>query len=212
MIAKLFSLAVLSAAGFGNPGDKNTINTIELGSVCPMQTASMKNVDGTSLVLGRNKQENGLLVVFSCNTCPFVIGDGGESQGWEGRYNTVHEWAKRAKVGMVLINSNQAKRDNGDGFDDMVKRANEKGYTMPYLLDEGSELANAFGAKTTPHVFLFDKELKLVYRGSIDDNVKSASDVKESYLEVALRALSSGQTIKTNDTRPVGCSIKRKAS
>jgi len=204
-------MAALSVLGFKG-GDNNTVTTIELGTACPMADTKMKNIDGEMKTLSSVKQDNGLLVVFSCNTCPFVIGDGGDSEGWEGRYNTVHEWAKRARVGMALVNSNHAKRDNGDGFDDMVKRAKEKGFKMPYLPDENSALANAFGAKTTPHVFLFDKNMKLVYRGAIDDNVKSASSVKEQYLEEALRAVSSGQTVKVNDTRPVGCSIKRKAS
>jgi thioredoxin-related protein len=91
----------------------------------------------------------------------------------------------------------------------MVKRTKEKGFKMPYLLDEKSSLANAFGAKTTPHVFLFDHNMKLVYRGAIDDNVNSASAVKTKYLENAMNALSAGKTIEVNDTRPVGCSIKR---
>lgn len=211
MIVKIFSLAALSALGLKG-GDKTTITTIELGTKCPMADTQMKNIDGNMKTLNSIKTENGLLVVFSCNTCPFVIGDGGDSEGWEGRYNGVHQMAEKSKVGMVLINSNHAKRDNGDGFEDMVARAKEKGFKMPYLLDESSALANAFGAKTTPHVFLFDKNMKLVYRGAIDDNVKTASAVKEKYLENALTALSNGKKISTNDTKPVGCSIKRKAS
>lgn len=203
-------LAITCIAGLAFiPG--NEIKTIENGTRCPMADTKMKGVDGSMKSLNEFKSTNGLLVVFSCNTCPFVIGNGEDSEGWDGRYNGVYDKATAAKVGMVLVNSNHAKRGNGDGMDDMVARAKEKGFKMPYVLDEESALANAFGAKTTPHVFLFDKNMKLVYRGAIDDNVKSAKDVKEKYLEMALEALSKGKKIKNNDTKPVGCSIKRVA-
>lgn len=187
------------------------LKTIELGTDCPMSDVKMKNIAGAESSLNDLKQANGLLVVFSCNTCPFVIGDGEGSEGWEGRYNKVNEIAKANQVGMVLVNSNHAKREKGDGMDDMIKRAKEKVYTMHYVLDEGSSLANAFGARTTPHVFLFDKNMKLVYRGAIDDNVKSASAVRANYLERAIQALAAGKRIKMNDTKAVGCSIKRVA-
>lgn len=126
-------------------------------------------------------------------------------------YNQVYDKAQASKVGMVLVNSNHAKRDKGDSFDDMVARTKAKGFKMDYVLDEESALANAFGAKTTPHVFLLDKNMKLVYRGSIDDNVKSATAVKEKYLDIALTNLAKGEKIKNSDTKPVGCSIKRLA-
>jgi thioredoxin-related protein len=189
--------------------DKKEIKTIELGTVCPLPEVKMKLTDGSEKSLYDLKQSNGLLVVFSCNTCPFVIGNGQDSEGWDKRYNAVNETAIKNKVGMVLLNSNHAKRTNGDGFDDMVERVKEMGFTMPYALDEESQLADAFGARTTPHVFLFDKNMKLVYRGSIDDNVKKATDVKEKYLEKALIALGTGKKIKLSDTKAVGCSIKR---
>src|ERR1051325_7440004 len=133
------------------------IKTIENGSACPMADAKMKGTDGSEKSLSDIKSTNGLLVVFSCNTCPFVIGNGEDSEGWDGRYNAVYDKAVQAKVGMVLVNSNHAKRGNGDSMEDMIARVKKKGFKMPYVLDEESALANAFGAKTTPHVFLFDK-------------------------------------------------------
>lgn len=211
MIAKAFSILAISAFGFTLAGDKTDITTIGLGTACPMADTKMKNIDNSEKSLSDIKKDNGLLVVFSCNTCPFVIGDGGESEGWETRYGGLHRFSENHKVGMVLVNSNHAKRDNGDGLTEMERRAKSKNWTMPYLLDEESALANAFGAKTTPHVFLFDKNMKLVYRGAIDDNVKSAREVKEKYLEDAITAMSAGKTIKVNETKPMGCSIKRKA-
>lgn len=206
---KTFFLLLAGACIGLNFIENQEVKTIELGATCPMQDAKMKGVDGKTVTLHDLQKENGLLVVFSCNTCPFVIGDGNGSEGWDGRYNQVNTVATNAKVGMVLVNSNHAKRDKGDGFDDMVTRHSEKGFTMPYVVDEESALANSFGAKTTPHVFLFDKDMKLVYRGAIDDNVKSPASVKEKYVEDALKSLSQGARIKTPDTKAIGCSIKR---
>ena len=109
-----------------------------------------------------------------------------------------------------MINSNEAKREGDDSMEAMREHANEKGYPdIPYLLDRNSELANAFGAKTTPHVFLFDSNMNLVYEGAIDDNHKSKSEVKTAYLNNALLNLRAGKEIDPNDTKAIGCSIKR---
>ena len=85
----------------------------------------------------------------------------------------------------------------------------ENGYTMKYVVDENHVLADALGALTTPHVYLFDEDMKLVYKGAIDDNVNDASEVKEHYLQDAIKNLMSGKTIDPNSTRQLGCSIKR---
>lgn len=181
--------------------------TIALGTKAPMANEKMKAVVGDAVSLNDLKKENGLLVVFSCNTCPFVVG--GMGDGWEGRYNEVNKIAGDNNIGMVLVNSNEAKRTKGDSFDNMVTRANEQKLESNYVIDTESKLANAFGARTTPHVFLFDKDMKLVYTGAIDDNVKNAKEVKEFYTKDALTSLGKGEKIKTNKTRNVGCSIKR---
>ena len=180
-----------------------------IGEKAPMVTAPMMNIDGQPQTLLNLKGENGLLVIFSCNTCPFVVGNGAKTEGWEGRYNGLAELAESLNIGMVLINSNEAKRDGDDSFTEMKNHAKEAGYTMPYLVDEGSKLANACGARTTPHVFLYNGNLELAYRGSIDDNVNSASEVKEKYLEMAMNRLAEAKKIKTTETKAVGCSIKR---
>jgi hypothetical protein len=149
------------------------------------------------------------LVIFSCNTCPFVVGNGAKTEGWEGRYNGLAELAESLNIGMVLVNSNEAKRDGDDSFTEMKNHAKEAGYTMPYLVDEGSKLANACGARTTPHVYLYNSKLELAYRGSIDDNVNRAAEVKERYLEMAMTRMAEAKKIKTSETKAVGCSIKR---
>jgi hypothetical protein len=182
---------------------------LAIGEVAPMPDAPMMGVDGQKQSLNSLKQENGLLLIFSCNTCPFVVGNGTKTEGWEGRYNNLAAFAEERQVGTVLVNSNEAKREGDDSFTAMRKHATEAGYTMPYLVDEGSKLANNVGARTTPHIYLFDGDMTLVYRGSIDDNVSRAEDVKERYLENALERLSAGKKIKVAETKAVGCSIKR---
>lgn len=184
--------------------------TLAIGAVAPKADLKMELTNGKSISLKEVKMNNGLLVVFSCNTCPFVIGAEGYGVGWEGRYVDVQKAAEKAGVGMVLVNSNEAKRDKGDGMADMKQRAKEKGFeSIMYALDKNSELANAFGARTTPHVFLFDKDMKLVYRGAIDDSNEGPEKVTKHYLKDALNSLSTGKKIDPAETKSVGCSIKR---
>ena len=92
----------------------------------------------------------------------------------------------------------------------MQEQAKEKNYNFYYVVDEDSKIANAYGGQTTPHVFLFDGDMNLVYKGAIDDNYKSAGDVKQAYVKDAIVSLAKGEKIKIAETRPLGCSIKRK--
>jgi len=152
-------------------------------------------------ILKENKLEKGLLIIFTCNTCPFVVGTP-DFPGWERQYNTLFDQAVKRNVGFVLVNSNERNRQLGisegvDSENQMRKHAEEKGYQMPYLLDEKSVLANAFGVKTTPHVFLFNEELKLVYSGSIDNIWDNKRKEEIPYLINAINALSQGKKNKT---------------
>ena len=183
---------------------------LEIGATIPSSEKKMLNIDDKEYSFDDLKKENGLLIIFSCNTCPFVIGNGSKSEGWENRYLELGDISKDLKVGMVLVNSNAAKRDDGDSFSDMQNHYKQKGYNSYYVIDPNSEMADAFGALTTPHVYLFDNNMKLVYRGAIDDNVKKSSDVKEFYLQDALNNMVAGKTIEPQITRQLGCSIKRK--
>lgn len=180
-----------------------------IGETVPMPNAPMMGVDGQQHTLTSLKGDNGLLVVFSCNTCPFVVGNGTKTEGWEGRYNGLSELAESLNIGMVLVNSNEAKREGDDSFVAMKRHAAQAGYTMPYVMDEGSKLANACGARTTPHVYFYNKDMTLAYRGSIDDNVNRAEEVEEHYLSVAMTRMAEGKKIKIQETKAVGCSIKR---
>lgn len=185
---------------------------LAIGEKAPMSTSPLLGVDGTSHTLLNLKGDNGLLVIFSCNTCPFVVGNGAKTEGWEGRYNGLAELAESLKIGMVLVNSNEAKREGDDSFTAMKNHARDAEYAMPYVVDEGSKLANACGARTTPHVYLFDSNLELAYRGSIDDNVNRSEEVTERYVEMAMTRMAEGKKIKTAETKAVGCSIKRVAN
>jgi len=187
----------------------NEIKELELGADAPLVQNDFRNIDGKKIKLASLKKENGLVLVFSCNTCPFVVGSSSFG-GWEKSYNEYAAFAAQKGFGFVLVNANEAKREAGDSFKDMQKRAEEKGYTMPYLLDDKSELANAFGAKTTPHVFVLDKDMKLAYKGSLDNSWDSKKEKHEAYLNEALNDLALGTAVRQASTAPRGCSIKRK--
>lgn len=203
----LLSITIAAIVFFAfRPAD---IVTIAIGDAAPKADSKMNTVQGNDVSLNELKKSNGLLVIFSCNGCPFVVGGEG-SEGWEGRYKELSTLASGGNIGMVLINSNEGKRSNGDSMADMKAHAKEAGYSdIIYALDSGSEMANAFGGRTTPHVFLFNKDMKLVYKGAIDDNVESAAKVTKPYLKNALTNLSKGIAINPADTKPIGCSIKR---
>lgn len=211
MKKSVFIAAALIAAFIGSAFmmADGEIESLAIGSRAPLLKYKMEDVNGNKHSLTSLVQENGVLVVFSCNTCPFVVGREGKSEGWEGRYNEVYNVAKEAKVGMVLVNSNEAKRGGDDSMDEMKMHSKTQGYMMPYVVDKDHQLADAFGARTTPHVFLFDSELKLVYKGAIDDNVDNGKEVKEHYLMDALNALRDGEAVSMSESKPLGCSIKR---
>lgn len=199
------SFAILSASFM----TAQTSETLNIGAVAPASDVKMTDISGAQYSLADLKNSGGLLVVFSCNGCPFVVGSEG-SEGWEGRYDGLREIAEANNIGMALINSNEAKRDKGDDIKSMKTRAEEHGFSKcKYLLDVNSTVANAFFARTTPHVYLFDGNMKLVYKGAIDDNVDDSKKVKEPYLKNAMENLASGKKIKPAETKPVGCSIKR---
>ena len=176
--------------------------TLTIGQKMPMESTKMFDISEKFMTLNENVKDNGILVVFTSNSCPFVV-------MWEDRYKLLEEKCLNSGMGMVYINSNQAKRDGDDSFEKMKNHSRKMGYSFPYLIDEKSKLANAFGAKTTPHVFLFNDERKLVYKGAIDDNYKSINDVTEKYLLDALQEVSNQKSVTISKTKAVGCSIKR---
>jgi hypothetical protein len=205
----ILSLMLVIAFSNASVWAQGSSETLTIGSTAPMADLKIKDISGTELCLNDINGKGGLLVVFSCNGCPFVVGSEG-SEGWEGRYEELRSLAESKGIGMALINSNEAKREKGDDLKSMQERAAQHGFNKcKYLLDVNSKLANAFYARTTPHVYLFDSNMKLVYKGAIDDNVDDSKAVKEPYLKNAINQLAAGKKIKPEETKPVGCSIKR---
>lgn len=205
-----FILAALACGSLLSVSAQSTeLNELNPGDKAPSADLKMTNIDGQDWSLIDLAGENGVLVMFSCNTCPFVVGREGKSEGWEGRYNEVAAVARENGIGSVLVNSNEAKRKGDDSLEEMKLHALEAGYIMPYVVDTNHKLADAFGARTTPHVYLFDKDLRLVYKGAIDDNVNAASEVEETYLKDAIGRMAEGKKVKPAVTKAIGCSIKR---
>jgi peroxiredoxin len=168
---------------------------------------SLKNTDGKMVSLAQYKTAKGFIVVFTCNHCPFA-------KAYEERIIALDK--KYASLGypVVAINPNDAKAEPEDSFENMVARAKEKNYPFPYLLDETQEIAKAYGAKRTPHIYILNKDeksgLKVMYIGAIDDNFDDATAVKAKYAEDALQALLNGQQPTTTTTKAIGCGIKWK--
>ena len=201
----LIAVIILTAtiiAGFALKGPLN-IETLAIGSKAPLTSEKLAYPDSKKTTsLESLKGENGLLVVFSCNTCPFVI-------AWEDRYNELNELAEENGIKMVLVNSNEAKRSGDDAPGKMIEHARKNNYSMPYVIDNNHKIADAWGAKTTPHVFLFDKDFTLVYEGAIDDNYKDKNAVENTYCNDALNELGAGEEISVKTSPAKGCSIKR---
>ncbi|HQV37736.1 MAG: thioredoxin family protein [Flavobacteriales bacterium] len=204
MLLKILALTAFTGIAF----TATDLPDLTIGTAAPAMDVKLKDVIGGERSLKDIAGENGLLVIFSCNTCPFVIGSEG-SEGWQDRYGALAKGCAAKKIGFALVNSNDAKRDDGDSYTDMQHQYKEHNYGGSYLLDQGHALADAFGARTTPHVFLFDKDMKLVYKGAIDDNVKSADGVKEPWLRNAITAVVEGRAPEPATTRNIGCSVKR---
>ena len=177
--------------------------TLEIDQKMPVQNYKVKSINGDFISLNDNIKKNGILVVFTSNKCPFVV-------MWEDRYKLIEDECIKSDIGMVYINSNEARRDGDDSIDKMKEHSRKMGYKYPYLIDRNSKIANSFGAKTTPHIFLFNKNKKLVYKGAIDDNYQSIKNVKEKYLINAITQLNNNEEIKIKTTKAIGCSIKRK--
>lgn len=183
------------------PAENNFTDRLEIGAKAPLTDVEVQDVSGEVLTLEEVAKENGLLVNFSCNTCPWV-------GAWEDRYNPIAELAEKNGIGVIALNPNTAIRDGGESMQDMQERAEASNYQFYYALDENSRLAEAFGATRTPDIFLFNSDMELVYTGAIDDNAKSAEDVDEKYLENAINNMVAGKEISPKTTKALGCTIK----
>ena len=175
---------------------------LPIGSSIPKAEIKMKDISGTEVSLNDAKKSNGLLVMFSCNTCPVV-------QGYQSRINEVCKYAKANNFGVILLNPNEAYRSKGDSYEDMKSYAGKEDFSWYYVVDKNSVMADAFGANRTPEVFLFDKNSKLAYHGAIDNNPGDAEGATRLHLKQAMKELLSDQQVTQQESKSVGCTIKR---
>ncbi len=173
---------------------------LALGSMAP--DFQLKGVDGKTHSLKSFADRKGLAIVFSCNHCPYV-------QAYEARMVQLQRDYLPNGVSLVAINSNDDTGYPEDSFENMITRSKNKGFNFPYLRDETQEIARKYGAICTPHIFLFNQQRVLSYKGRIDDN-RNPTDVKSHDLRNAIDAVLSGKTPAVQETRPFGCSIKWK--
>lgn len=174
---------------------------LPIGAALPKADKELMDVSGKKVTLRDAKRKAGLLVMFSCNTCPYVIKN-------QSRTKDIAAYALKNNIGVVLINSNEAQRSDADSYKAMQDYATAQEYSWAYVVDEKSEIADAFGATRTPENFLFDGKGKLVYHGAIDDNPEQAS-VSRHHLKTALDEMLGGKDISVKTSRSVGCAIKR---
>ncbi len=179
-----------------------SVNALSLGSDIPTSVSAVEMIgaDGSKVTLEKIKSAKGTLVFFTCNHCPY-------SKAWEDRYSKFGNDVKAKGLGVVAVNPNNPAKQSEDSLENMKKKAARLKMSFPYVVDEGSKLAKAFGAEKTPEFFLFDAKGKLVYKGAFDDS-KDVNDVEEVFLASAVDAMLSGKPIAKAETRAVGCGIK----
>ena len=175
--------------------------TIEPGMKAP--DFALKGVDGNIHSFKDFNQFPVLVIMFTCNHCPYVIGS-------EERMIEFHNDYIGKGVALVGINSNDSKAYPDDSFDNMVLRVKEKGFTWPYLIDETQEVAQHYGAIKTPHFFVIDKDRVIRYTGRIDDNPRNQGKETTHELRDAVDAVLTDRQVKVMITDPIGCTIKWK--
>ena len=173
---------------------------LKIGSDIP--NFKLQSVDNKFYDLHSFNDKKGLIVIFSCNHCPYV-------QAYEDRIIKIAEDYKD-DIGVVTINSNDDSQYPDDSFEEMKKRALTKSFNFPYLRDEDQSIATAFDASHTPEIFLFNEERKLIYHGKIDDNWKEPEKVQSNYLRDAIDEFIEGKEISVPETFSIGCTIKWK--
>lgn len=165
---------------------------------------SLKNIDGNMVSLADFEKAKGFIVIFTCNHCPYSI-------AYEDRIIALDAQYKEKGFPVIAINPNDSTINEDDSYSKMIVRAEEKGFTFPYLLDASQEVFPKYGATRTPHVFILSKQesgLVVEYIGAIDDNHEEPEAVKEKYVQNAVNALLEGNKPEVKFTKAIGCSIK----
>ncbi len=174
-------------------------NRLGIGAIAP--DFDLPSVDGKNVSLKSFLDKSIVVVIFSCNHCPYV-------QAYEDRMIALQNEFQDKGVAFVAINANETVHYPEDTFEKMIVRAREKKFNFPYLRDETQRVAEAFGAHYTPEIFLLDAKRRLQYTGKIDDNWQQPHEVKVRYLKDAILATLNGIPIASPETHAVGCTIK----
>jgi peroxiredoxin len=172
--------------------------TLEIGASAPDFT--LPATDGNSYS-SSDFNEDFLVVFFTCNHCPYVIGSDEVTRASAEKF-------ERMGVKFVGINSNSANTYESDDFPHMVKRMEEHRFPWVYLYDESQEVALAYGALRTPHFYVFNKDRRLVYTGRAVDQPRDASAITVNDLDRALEELTKGKEVSVPVTNPIGCNVK----
>jgi len=195
----LTAFLLMNIATFAGSGDG-----VEVGDKAP--AFYLQNVDGRMISLSDYDEKNGVIVIFTCNHCPYSV-------AYEDRIIALDK--KYAPLGfpVVAINPNDPDVQPADSYEKMVERSQEKDFPFPYLFDKSQEVYPEYGATRTPHVFLLEnkgKYFEVIYIGAIDDNYQNEEYVEEKYLENAIDDIQSGKKVMTDFTKAIGCTIKAK--
>lgn len=182
---------------------KNTSEGYKIGDTAT--DFNLKNTDTKMVSLANYEDAKGFIVIFTCNNCPYSI-------AYEDRIIDLDKKYKSKGYPVIAINPNNPEISKGDDFVSMQEKAKEKGFTFPYLFDEGQKIFPQYGATRTPHVFVLKKEnnaLKVTYIGAIDNNSHDATAVTKKYVEDAVDALLKDKKPALDFTKAIGCSIKK---
>ena len=206
MTAFVFMLGLLSFTTINH--DKNEDRSVKKGYEVGDEATDfkLKNVDGKMVSLAAFKSAKGFIVIFTCNHCPYA-------KKYENRIVELDKKYKSQGYPVIAINPNDPSVQPEDGYKQMIERAKQKGFTFPYLVDEGQKIFPQYGATKTPHVFLLQKEdgKNIVkYIGAIDNNYENPNDVSEYYVQDAVNALLKNEPVKMTKTVAIGCTVKVK--
>ena len=200
-------LVIFMASAFTLTNQPLSDGGYEIGEV--VENFKLQNIDGEWVELNDYNDQEGVIVIFTCNSCPYAI-------LYEDRIIELHEKYADKGYPVVAINPNDPEMKPADSYDEMKVRADEKGFSFPYLFDKEQDVFPKFGAQRTPHVFLLDKnddnQFQVEYIGAIDDNAQDASSVNTRYVENAISAIQNNETPDPTTTKAIGCGIKKRAS
>ncbi len=165
---------------------------------------NLKNIDGKMVSLAANKETKGYILIFTCNTCPYSV-------AYEDRIIALHNKYAPKGYPVVAVQPNNSKRSPGDSFEKMQKRAQNKDFPFPYLIDETQQVTRTYGATNTPHVYVLNRtsgSFMIEYIGAIDNNSRNAVAADKHYVADAVDHLLKGDPVQTTKTKAIGCTIK----